>query len=222
MSHTDRSPVKTRSQFMAKAKLRTVILAAFLLFSCAREEMEIGGSPAAGLDAAQLLGRAMQRYETATRYRDAGTIRTRSGGHEFSYSFTTQFTEPARLDLVMTKKGRKPYAIHLDQQSPEERSLLLFGGTGVTNGTSMMVPPLLVATTTPSPLTRLTNAVVGGTETVNGERCARIEGQDQEGNPFVVWIGEESQVIRRTLRSVSAGVPQPYETQLDYEIVSLD
>lgn len=200
--------------------MRTIILAAFLLFSCARESVEIGGGPVADLDAQELLARTIQRYENASHYRDSGTIRTRIKGHEFTYAFTTEFTGPSKLDLVLKRNGEERYAIRLDQQPAEQRDNALAGGTGVTSGTSTTVPPLLLDSTVPSTLSRMSNAEIRGTEEIHGERCTRVEGTDHKGNRFVVWIGEDTQVLRRSLRTLTNGVPQEIENQLDYETVS--
>lgn len=214
--------------------MRAIVLVAILLLSCAREQMEIGGSPAADLTGEQLVARAVQRYETASQYRDSGTIRTRIDGDELVRGFTTQFHAPSAFELVLLKDDQPSYTIRSDggqytistrsgSDISRDRDTALFGGTGVTSGTSTMLPPLLLrGGEVQSPLLLIRDAVIRGSDTVHGERCTRIEAKDGKDNPFIVWIGEESQLVRRVVRHLSTGQSRPFENQLDYETVSLE
>ncbi|HEY0139490.1 MAG TPA: hypothetical protein VGF48_01270 [Thermoanaerobaculia bacterium] len=213
--------------------MRTIALAAILLFSCAREQAQIGGVPVADLNAQQLIDRAIQRYRNAAIYRDAGTVRTRIDQHEFVRGFKTEFRGPSRFELVLLDHGDPRYTVRMENgnytvstrsgsDTSRDRDTALYGATGVTSGTSTMIPPLLLEADSVSSLARLQDAHVGGADTLHGERCTRVEGTDHKGNPFIVWIGEESQLIRRTLRTIENGVPQKFENQLDYEEVSLE
>lgn len=213
--------------------MRALVLAAILLFSCAREQAQIGGVPVADLNAQQLIDRTVQRYRTAVAYRDSGTVRTRIDEHEFVRGFTTQFREPSEFKFVLLDHGDPRYTIQMQDgnytvstrsssTTDRDREAALIGGTGVTSGTSTTVPPLLLGADTTSILLRLKGVAVRGTETLHGERCTRVEGMDHKGNPFTVWIGEESQLIRRMVRNLKEGIPQPVENQLDYEEVSLE
>jgi hypothetical protein len=190
------------------------------------------GTPAADLSAEQLIARTVQRYATATRYRDSATIRTRIGAHESVLTATTEFKAPQQLEVVLRDERGERYAIRpangaylvsdRNGESTRARDDALFGGTGVTSGYSTMLPPLLLDAPSLSPLARLSAPSIRGLETLHGERCTHVEGTDDEGRRFAIWIGEKSHAIRRTLRVIDSGVPQPFENQLDYETVSFD
>lgn len=211
--------------------MRAIAIASLLLFSCAGEQPQIGGIPAADLNAQQLLTRAMARYRGAGSYRDSGTIRTKIDEHYFIRTFKTRFRDPSQFELVLLDHGDPRHTVRMENgryvvitndgsaHSPD-RDAALGGATGVTSGTSVIVPPLLLDGD--SALMQLQGARVGGTESIHGERCTRVEGIDDRGNPFVVWIGEESQLIRRVVRDLRQGLPQAIRNQLDYEEVALE
>jgi hypothetical protein len=209
-----------------------LLVTALLLSACTREQKEIGGPPAADLTPEQLIARTLQRYATATRYRDSATIRTRIGTHESVLTVTTDFTAPQQLAVVLRDDRGERYAIRpaasgylvsdRNGETTRARDEALFGATGVTSGYSTMLPPLLLDAPSLSPLARLQAPSIRGLETLHGERCTHVAATDAEGRRFEVWIGETSGLVRRTLRVIDRGVPQAFENQLDYEDVSLD
>ena len=175
---------------------------------------------AAGLSAAQILGRVAEVYAHCKSYRDSGVVTTvfiqRWGNRTVEKPFTTAFVRPDRFRFEYSVEGQPMDRFVIWAQGEtvrtwwgiepgvhDERTLgvALASATGVSGGSSRRIPGLLLAERVEAgwDIKRLANLARLSDSMLRGADCVRLRGETYTpgGDPVVLWIAKSTFLIRR-------------------------
>ncbi len=184
----------------------------WLLTSCVQEGL--------ALQPNDIVKKMIQAYAALSSYQDSGTIEStmvsQGKEHESSTNFSLAFQRPNSLTLRW--EGQKSDQVtHSYLTSDGTRTLTYFrdvnqyvvapslemgiaGATGVSNGATRTVLPLLLGT---SPLATLSDLQLVNNEELNGTPCYVISGKISSNHSYRLWIDREGLLLRQIEQSAS-------------------
>jgi len=201
--------------------------------------LSIGAAHAAGasLTPEQVLQQTRDKYASMTSYADTGSVvtRYRSGNAPVSvdtHTFRTNYHAPRQF-LLEFRKGPEAAderfviwsegqdfntwwsATKVHEDYPQGRGANAFAlGSLPTDGTSVMIPPLLFAKAgLQGPLTSFQLTKGGGTDKIGDHLCYRLIGQEARAygtgtvtgeRAVTLWIDVESLLVRKVFEDTPA------------------
>jgi len=165
----------------------------------------------------QIMDQMISVYATCNTYIDEGEVRTifhqPNGKRTVSKPFSTAFVRPSEFrfefkdrrgedewNSYIVWKGADSvktwWSIKPGTETPPNLSLALAGATGVSGGSAMTVPALLMPEMTMgNRIKSLSNLTLIGEEEVNGNTAYRIEGTDSRKNTLTIWVNRDTLLI---------------------------
>lgn len=197
------------------------------------------------LSAEQILDRVISTYASADSYLDEGEVRTLylspRGNHTDVKPFSTAFVRPTDFrfefkhrndeddewqSYVVWRDGnavKKWWSIDPGVKNVETLSLAIGGATGVSSGSALAIPSLLLPDFVVKRYSSLTELKLQGEENVEGHAAYRIEGNDLGGRPLTLWIDKDSLLIvksfeRRKHDEFETETTTTYKPQVNVEV----
>lgn len=172
---------------------------------------------AQSLSAQQIMDRTISVYANCNSYVDEGEVRTiflaRNRRRTVIKPFTTAFVRPSDFRFEYKElRGEEVwsnYIIWKDAESvktwwsirpgvenPPNLSFAVAGATGVSSGSAVTVPALLMPEiTSGNRIKTLSDLKLIGNEVINGRKAHKIEGTDFRKNNVTLWVDSESMLI---------------------------
>jgi outer membrane lipoprotein-sorting protein len=161
----------------------------------------------------------VEQYAAVTSYRDSGVVETATGGslptRSTDVAFKIYFTRPRKLHFewvelssfssaernVVWSDGEKTfgyYSFEPGKVKPEEDlGMGLAGATGVSLGSAITVPNLLLKDVGGFSLVDLKRISLKGEEQFEGEACYVLEGFHPNSEPWQFWVGKKDFLLRK-------------------------
>ena len=164
-------------------------------------------------DANHVIQSMTQKYSTCTTYRDTGVVHKTVGSADKTLHFETSFQRNVAFEFtirsadgefkVWTKEGHVFRYWSVDGKTAERSSIAEAVGeaAGISGGMSTIIPSLLGVGGQPTFVGRLTQLHAGGSENIDGQPCAIIEGLDKAQQNVRIFIGVNDAKVRRVERS---------------------
>ena len=176
------------------------------------------------MSAQQILEQAISTYASADSYLDEGEVRTLfldpRGNHTEVKPFSTAFVRPTDFRFEFKHRNDENeewqsyvvwrraeavktwWSIDPGVKTAKDLSMAIAGATGVSSGTAMAIPSLLLPELVGKRFATLRELQLAGEETVDGSDAYRIEGKDFGGRPLTLWIDKDSLLIVKTFQRV--------------------
>lgn len=197
--------------------------------------------------AGQLLGRMAKVYANCKSYRDAGIVKTvffeANGKRTMTKPFTTSFARPDRFRFeyqekrgdgpdevnryIVWRKGNEVqtwWDIKLGVAKPESLRLGLAGATGVSGGSALAIPALLLPDEMGGGLTYMREAKRMQDVQLEKRECFRVQGK-YGASPTILWIDKETFLLRKIdtqmllqVKNIRVEQTTTYDPVLDGEI----
>ena len=172
------------------------------------------------VSAHQIMDQVIATYASCDSYLDEGEVRTLfldpRGNHTEVKPFSTAFVRP--WDFRFEFKHRKDehgdwqrYIVWSDAQSIrnwwsidpgvksfESLTMAIAGATGVSSGSALAIPSLLLPEFMVKRYGSLIDLELAGEEKVDGDDAYRIEAKDGTGRALTLWVDKDSLLIVKT------------------------
>jgi outer membrane lipoprotein-sorting protein len=192
----------------------------------------------------EILDKMVSVYASCSSYADQGKVKTTffeaSGPRTTNKPFSTAFVRPSRFRFEFEEEGFdrvSHYTVWRDETAikswwtirPETRTFetlspALAGATGVSGGSAIYVPSMLMGDLQDTHrIQSMTQLNLEGKEKL-GERTAyRIEGRDWRNNLLTIWIDKESFLLlkiheKHKLKLVESESTTTYKPQINLNI----
>lgn len=196
------------------------------------------------MSAEQIMTQVISTYASCNSYLDEGEVRTvfldPRGKRTVVKPFATAFVRPSDFRFEFKdRRGEEDWERYIIWRSAEavktwwsidpgvktseDLPMAIAGATGVSSGSAVAIPSLLLPEMSGMRYETLTNLKLGGVEKVNGHDAYRIEGQDRNGAAMTLWVDKESLLIvqryeRVKFEKFETETTTTYKPQVNVEI----
>ncbi len=190
----------------------------------------------------QILAQVKTNYAQCQSYMDAGSVETvfitERGRRTVLKPFTTAFVRPEAFRFefqarrgeaewnryIVWQQGaaiKSLWTLNLQEREFTDLGQALAGPTGVSGGSAVLVPGLLLPNAVRGGLLKaLTNVTLAGEETVDARAAYKLEAQDIRGQALTLWIDKTHLVILKLYQKqkidpakLPGGKGAPFETE---------